>query len=583
MNDDPRGKIYDARLMRRLLAYVRPYRRLALSGLLVVMGSAGLVLVSPFLIRSVIDDGLGRRDYDLIVILACAYLAIELIRFVTDYLQSFLLQKLGQLSMRDLRMEVFAHLQRVPLKFYEEHKIGRIVTHTTNDIGALNELFSVGLITLVKDFVLIAAIAVVLLIIDLKFALVTLSVAPLLALVTWWFRRRLRENYRRVRAAVARLNGTVQENISGGRVIQLYGIEEERHDRFRRDNGEFLESTLSSIRAHALFAPFISLSSSLSLALILWYGGGEAMQKAISLGTLVLFIKYMPHLLTPIRDLGEKFSILQSAFAAAEKVFTVLDTPAGIVDRPGMTPAAALKGRVELDGLKFGYAADREILHGMTATIEPGQRVAVVGRTGAGKSTLSKLLVRFYEPTGGAIRLDGRDLREIPLGDLRRQVAMVSQEIFLFPGSILDNLRLGDESITREAAIEACRWTNADPFIRRLPDGYDHVLAEGGRNLSLGERQLLSFARALVRRPAVLILDEATASVDTRTERLIGEALERITRDRTSIIIAHRLATVKTADRVLVLEEGRIVEDGPPSKLLAEGGIFQSMHSLQFG
>ncbi len=429
---------------------------------------------------------------------------------------------------------------------------------------------------------MIVAISVLLLTINFEFGLVTLSVAPILALVTWGFRKALRQSYRRVRAAIGKLNSTVQENIGGVRVIQLFGIEEERHQKFQVDNKEFLDATLASVHSHAVFAPFIALTTSISLALILWYGGGQVIQKSITLGTLVLFIKFMPHLMNPIRDMGEKFTILQSAFAASERIFSVLDTPAGIVDKPGLAPLPAPKGEVELSHVRFGYQPERVILEDLNITLRAGERVAVVGKTGAGKSTLSKLLVRFYDPQSGAIRLDGRDLREIPLQDLRTAVAMVSQDIFIFPGTILDNIRLGNDSITREAVIEACQWTNAHTFIEKLPNSYDHPLAEGGRNLSLGERQLLSFARALARRPAVLILDEATASVDTRTEKLISEAVERLTRGRTSIIIAHRLATVQHADRVIVIEHGRIVEDGPPSKLLSEGGIFQTMHSLQF-
>jgi ATP-binding cassette subfamily B protein len=594
MDEDNRGKIYDARLMRRLLKYVRPYLGLALAGLFFVMATVGLVLLGPLIIRAIIDGGINRNPGtlealsaygitgDVISVLAFLFLGAEILRFVAEYMQGYLLQKLGQRSMRDLRLELFRHMQTLPLSFYEQHRVGRLVTHTTNDIGSLSELFSTGLVTLFKDVILIVAIAAVLLQTDFVFGLITLSVAPLLVVVTWWFRRTLRSAYRRVRAAIGKLNATMQENIGGVRVIQLFGIEEDRHRRFQEDNKEFMEATLDSVRSHAIFAPFISLSTSLSLALIFWYGGGAVIQNAITLGTLVLFIKFTPHLMNPIRDLGEKFTILQSAFAASERIFQILDAPPGIVDKPDLKPFSNPRGDLTMDDVRFGYQPEREILHGLTLDIPAGQRVAIVGKTGAGKSTLSKLLVRYYDPSSGAIRLDGRDLRDVPLKDLHSAVAMVTQDIFIFPGSILDNIRLGDESIPREAVIEACRWTNAHTFIEKMPGTYDAMLVEGGRNLSLGERQLLSFARALVRRPAVLILDEATASVDTRTERLIGQALDRITRGRTSIIIAHRLATVQNADRVVVIDHGRVVEDGPPSKLMSGGGIFQTMHALQF-
>jgi len=583
VDDERLGRIYDSRLFRRLLQFARPYRAIAYAGLALVMAAAALVMAGPLVIRSLIDLGIRGGDADMIVTLAFAYLGIELVRFTVEDAQGFFLQKLGQLAMRDLRLAVFRHLQKLPLSYFEENRVGRIVTRTTNDVASLTELFSVGLVTVFKDVILIAGISGVLLWLDWRVGLVTLSVAPFLAAGVWAFRRMLRGAFRRVRAAVSRLNATLQENIGGARVVQLLGIEEDRRGRFRRDNDEFLSASLFSTRTHAVFAPVISLTSALALALVFWYGGGQTIQQAITLGTLVAFVEFMPHLLTPIRDLGEKFTILQSAFAAAERVFGVLDTPVGIVDKPGLAPMPEARGELELEGVRFGYRPEVEVLRGVSLRVRPGERVALVGRTGSGKTTLSRLMARFYDPWAGTLRLDGRDLRDLPLADLRRHVAVVTQDVFIFGTSALENIRLGDRTIGLDRVIEACRWTNADGFIQRLPGGYDAPMAEGGRTISVGERQLLAFARALARQPAVLILDEATANVDTRTERQITEAIDRITRGRTAIVIAHRLATVRNADRVVVIEDGRIVEEGSPDKLLAaEGGLFRRMHSLQF-
>lgn len=581
-DEDRQGRIYDAKLFRRLVAYVRPYRALACGGLALVLTASGLVAAGPLIIRYLIDFGIRGNHAGTAAALAFAYLAVELLRFVVEYAQGYVLQRLGQVSMRDLRMAVFQHLQRLPMAYFERNRVGRIVTRTTNDVASLTELFSVGLVTIFKDVILIAGISAILLALNWQVGLVTLSAAPLVALAVWGFRRLLRGAFRRVRSAVARLNATMQENIHGAGVIQLLGIEADRYGRFRRDNEEFLAAAISSTRAHAVFAPVISIASALALGLVFWYGGGKTIEGAITLGTLVAFIEYMPHLLTPIRDLGEKFTILQSAFAAAERVFDVLDTPPGIVDAPGATPMPVARGELEFEGVRFGYAPGAEVLRGISLRVRPGERVALVGRTGSGKSTLARLAARFYDPWEGSVRLDGRDLRGIPLSDLRRHVAVVTQDVFIFGASALENVRLGDRSITPERAIEACRWTNADGFIARLPGGYDSPMAEGGRTISVGERQLLAFARALARRPSVLILDEATANVDTHTERRIVEALERITKGRTAIVIAHRLATVRNADRVVVVEDGRIVEEGPPAALLAsERGWFRRFHELQ--
>lgn len=572
----------DWRLFGRLLHYVRPYRWTAVLGVTMVLVAGALVIVGPLLIRNLIDEGIKTGDEGRITLLAMIFLGIEILRFGVEYVQGYLLQRLGQLSMRDLRMDVFAHLQKLPMRFYEEQPVGRIVTRTTNDVASLQELFSVGLVTLFKDIVLVGGIAITMLAVHFELGLVTLAAAPLVFLAVTAFRRRLRAAYRRVRGAVGRANATMQENLSGVRTIRIFGLEADRHGRFRSDNEELREAVLASVRTHAVFSPFVSVASATAMALVFWYGGDKVIQGAIGIGTLVAYIQWMPHLLTPIRDVGEKFNILQSALAAAERIFGVLDTKPEIIDRGEPAPLGEVKGEVELRGVRFGYREGREVLHEIDLRIRPGERVALVGRTGSGKTTISKLIARFYDPWSGTVRLDGRDLRGIPLADLRRQVAVVPQDVFIFSASALENVRLGDPALNRDRVVDACRRTNAHTFIERLPRGYDEPLAEGGGNLSVGERQLLALARALARRPAVLILDEATANVDTRTERLIAEATERMTRGRTTIVIAHRLSTIKNADRVVVIEEGRIVQDGPPEDLLCRAGLFRHMHRLQF-
>jgi ATP-binding cassette subfamily B protein len=575
-------RIRDLVLLARLIRYVRPYRWLALAGLLSVLAASGLVIAGPILVGKLIDDGILAEAPDVVAAIAFLYLGVQALRFAGEYGQIYLLQRLGQLTMRDLRMEVFEKLQKLPMAYYEKNPVGRIVTRSTNDVHSLQELFSVGLLHMFKDVVLVLGIAAALLWLDPVFGAVTLAAAPLVAVTVGVFRHLLRKAFRRVRAAVARVNGTVQENVNGAHVAQLFGIEEERHRRFRQDNDELRAAMTGSVRAHAMFVPMVSMASTTAMALVFWYGGGAAIQGAISLGVLVTFVEFMPHLINPIRDFGEKFTILQSAYAAAERVFGLMDEPPGIVDRPGLAPLPKPRGEVSFEGVRFGYEPGREILRGIDLRVRAGERVALVGRTGSGKTTIARLLARFYDPWAGAVRLDGRDLREVPLEDLRRGVAVVNQELFVFAASILENVRMGSGDVSRERAIEACRWTNAHTFAERRPEGYDRLLAEGGRDLSVGERQLLAFARALAREPAVLILDEATANVDTRTEQLIVEALDRITRGRTSIVIAHRLATVRRADRVVVIDDGRIVEEGAPERLLESRGTFRRLHELQF-
>ncbi|MHC4608573.1 MAG: ABC transporter ATP-binding protein, partial [Planctomycetota bacterium] len=456
----------DVRMLWRLAHYLRPYRLTAVTGFGLVMVGAGLVIAGPLIIRHLIDDGLMPGKMALVAAFALAYLGIEFTKFFVEYFQAFLLQRLGQLSMRDLRTAVFRHLQKLPFNFYEDHRVGAIVTRTTNDIQSLAELFSVALITLFKDFVLIVGISVALVVIHPELGLVTLAAAPAVVVAVIVFRRYLRLAYRRVRAAVAQLNTTVQENITGVRTIQLFGVEGERHERFSGDNRELRDAMLESIRMHAIFSPFVAVSSALALALVFWYGGNEVMAGGLSVGMLVAYIQYVPTLITPIRDMGEKFTILQSAFAGAERIFGVLDTPVEIADRPGLEPLEQARGEVAFEGVSFEYRPGIEVLHDISFRIAPGERVALVGKTGSGKTTIARLIARFYDPQQGRVTLDGRDLRDVAQADLRRAVSVVTQDVFLFADSVFENVRLGDERLSRERVEEACRWTHAETFVR---------------------------------------------------------------------------------------------------------------------
>jgi ATP-binding cassette subfamily B protein len=582
--DELQDRPYDLRLMRRLLSYLRPYRaRVALAVALLFAGAA-LELVGPYLTKVALDSAIPRRDTGLLGTLVGAYVGALVLSFLAEYAQALLTTWLGQRIMFDLRMEVFAHLQRLSLRYFDRNPVGRLMTRVTNDVEALNEAFSSGIVTVFGDVFTVLFIFAAMVRLDWRLALVTFSVLPFVAAAAFVFRGLIRRAYRDIRVRLARINAFLQEHVSGVRVVQLFGREREVRGRFGEINRDHLEAHLRSITYYALFFPVIEVLTAIALALILWYGGGETIQGTMTVGTVAAFLQYPRRFFRPIQDLSEKYNLLQGAMAASERIFELLDTEPEITDpdRPLHLPEPG-RGEIELQGVWFRYDPEGEwVLRGVSFRARPGERVAIVGATGAGKSTIIGLLMRFYEPQRGQILLDGVPIDRVPVAELRARVSLVLQDVFLFSEDVRRNIRLGSDEIGDEAVREAARRVGADPFIARLPRGYEQPLGERGTSLSVGERQLVSFARALAFDPLVLVLDEATSSVDSELEARIEEALRELMRGRTSLVIAHRLSTVQGADQILVLHHGEIRERGTHAELLRRGGLYARLYELQF-
>ncbi|HKN47268.1 MAG TPA: ABC transporter ATP-binding protein, partial [Candidatus Polarisedimenticolia bacterium] len=487
-----------------------------------------------------------------------------------------------------LRTRLFAHIQSLDSAFFDSYPVGRLMTRVTTDVESLADLFSSGVVSLLGDSVKLVAIVIILWWLNWRLALVTFMVAPVLFLLSAVFRGRIRQAYRDVRRRIARLNAYLQEAISGMLLVQLFRREAEDRREFESINQDHRDADLRSVVYESAFSAIVELVGTLATALTIWYGGGQILRGLLTFGTLVAFLEYTSRFFQPIRDLSSFYAVMQSAMASLERIFALFDMRPAISDPPATgalppAPAGSARGRVEFDAVRFAYRAGEEVLHGLGFTVEPGQRVAVVGATGAGKTTLIKLLIRLYDPVAGQIRLDGRDLRSLPLDYLRRQVGVVMQDHFLISGTIAENIAFGERGLSRDRLEAAARLVHADQFIRRLPEGYDEMVRERGNNLSVGQKQLISFARAVASDPVLLVLDEATSSVDRETEALVQAALQGLLQGRTSIIIAHRLATILGADRILVLHHGRLVEEGTDAELLARRGIYQRLYQLQFG
>ncbi len=582
-HDEILGKAYDARLMRRLLTYLRPHGRSVGISLAAIVAYSALQLVPPYLTKIAIDDHIATGTLDGLDRIAAAFLAVLAGSFVLEYVQTYTLQMMGQRIMYDLRMEIYRHLQRLDVRFYDRNPVGRLMTRVTTDVDALNDLFASGVIAVGRDVVTLAGIMVVLLWMDWRLALVAFSVLPAIALVTHWFRTNARESYRQVRARVARINAFLQENITGMATVQLCRAEGRQHARFEAVNGELRDAHRASIFYYATFYPAVELLGAVATALLLWYGGGRTLQGAVELGALVAFIQYAQRFFRPISDLSEKFNILQSAMASSERIFDLLDTPVEIRGTPGAEARApGGGGHLRFENVWFAYRDGDHVLRDVTFDVSPGERVGVVGATGAGKTTLINLLMRFYDVGRGRITMDGVDVREIPLTELRGRFGLVQQDVYLFSGSIRENVRLDNRSITERDVRRAIAAVRADRFIAGLPGGLDAAVGERGATLSAGQRQLLSFARALAFAPDVLVLDEATSSVDTDTERLIQDALRVLMEGRTTIAIAHRLSTVQDMDKILVFHRGELREVGNHQQLLARRGLYHMLYLLQY-
>jgi ATP-binding cassette, subfamily B, multidrug efflux pump len=578
------GKAYDAKLMRRLLQYLQPYRGKVALAIATLLAIAALELAGPLLTRHALDRAIPEGDSTLLGLLVAVFGATLVMGLLLEYAQTLLTTWIGQRVMYDLRNELFAHLQRLSVRFFDRNPVGRLMTRVTNDVEVLNELFSTGVVTVFGDIFTLVIILGALLLLDWRLALVTFAVLPFVALAAFVFRGLIRRAYREIRIRLARINSFLQERIVGVRVIQLFGRESETARRFDELNRDHLEAHLRSIRYYALFFPVIEVLTSVALALILWYGGGQVVQDAITIGTVAAFLQLARRFFRPIQDLSEKYNVLQGAMAASERIFALLDTPPEIRDRaePVALPAPG-RGEVEFRDVWFRYSDDAEwVLRGVSFHARPGERVAIVGATGAGKSTIINLLMRFYDVQRGEIRYDGVPIREAPIQDLRRRIGLVLQDVFLFSADVRYNVQLGADEIGEQRTLEAIRRVGAERFVQRLPGGLAQPLGERGASLSVGERQLVSFARALAFDPQLLILDEATSSVDAELEAQIEHALGELMQSRTSLVIAHRLSTVQNADRILVLHEGEVRERGTHAELLRRGGLYARLHELQF-
>ena len=587
------GKAYDARLMRRLLGYLRPYRPQVALAVAAIIGHSVLQLAPPYLTKIVIDRYIPAGDLSGLGLIAALYLATLLVSFALEYTQTWTMQVTGQRIMFDLRMQIFGHLQRLDLRFYDRNPVGRLMTRVTTDVDVLNELFTSGVVSIFGDVFTLLGIMIVLVWMDWRLALVAFSVLPLIVLITQWFRRNVRDSYRTVRTWIARINAFLQERITGAATVQLYRREPADLAAFETIDRRHRDANVDSIFYYAVFYPGIELVAALATALIIWVGGGWVGTGALTLGSLVAFLQYSQRFFRPISDMSEKFNVLQGAMASSERIFALLDEPVRIASggqQGRALPAAgerggrgyAAPGHIRFEDVTFAYVEGEPVLRHVSFDVRPGQRVAIVGATGSGKTTIVNLLLRFYDVQQGRITVDGTDMRDLPLEQVRAMFGLVLQDVHLFSGTIAGNIRLGREDIDDGAVRRAAEAVHASPFIARMPQGFDTPVAERGATLSVGQKQLLSFARALAFDPRVLILDEATSSVDTDTELLIRDALKVVMAGRTTIAIAHRLSTIQDMDRILVLHKGELRESGTHQELLAQRGIYHRLYQLQF-
>ncbi|MEK6716958.1 MAG: ABC transporter ATP-binding protein [candidate division NC10 bacterium] len=582
IDDEVLGKAYDARLVLRLLTYLRPYWFLVLLAILFLAGYTGAQLLGPYLVKVAIDEHIAAKDLAGLDRVALAYVGAVVLSFLFHFAHSYTTQYVGQWVMHDIRQRLFGHLQGHDLAFFDRNPVGRLMTRVINDVENLNELLSSGVVAFLGDTLMIAGIGVAMLLLEWRLGLVGIALLPVVILATNVYRARARENYRESRRILSRLNAYLNENISGMATVQAFGQERRNYLKFKDINTQNRDALLKSIHYNAIFFPLVEVCSAVTVSLILWRGGGMILDGAVHTGVVVAFIQYVQRMFQPIRDLAEKYNIFQAAMASSERIFRLLDEPAKVTAPSMPQQPRVARGAIEFEDVWLSYLPGEPVLRGISFRVEPGEKIALVGPTGHGKTSIISALCRFYDVERGRILVDGLDIREWDKTALRKHIGTVLQDVFLFSGTIGENITLGSPWITPEQIEEAARLVHASRFIERLPRRYQEEVQERGSTLSQGERQLLSFARALAFDPTILILDEATSSVDTETELLIQDALRVLLQDRTAIIVAHRLSTIQFVDRILVIHKGRIREQGTHEELLARQGIYYRMHQLQY-
>ena len=576
------GKAYDSRLMKRLLKYLKPYRWYVALGILSSIAVSALEAVRPWFTKHAVDVNIAQHDERGLLLTAVEFFAVLTIRGVIQYGNAYLTQWIGQRTIFDLRMQLYTHLQSRGLRFFDRHPLGRLITRVTNDIEVLNEMFSSGIVMVFSDVFTIAGILYFMFSMNWRLALWSLSVLPLLFYGTFLFRRKAREAYREVRIQIARINTFMQEHITGMTVDQIFNREKKSFQKFSDINATHRDANIKSILYYALFYPGVDLIGALAVGVIIWYAGVESLKGIITVGTVMAFLQYNEMFWRPIRDLSDKYNIMQTAMASSERVFAMLDDRTSVEDSGSPIALPDVRGEIEFRGVSFAYDKEEWVLKNVSFKINPGETAAIVGHTGAGKTTIINLLSRFYEFQRGEILIDGHDIRSVRKEDLRRQMAIVLQDVFLFSGDIKSNISLGNEGISADRIKAAARVVGAHRFIEAMPKQYDEEVKERGATLSVGQKQLISFARALAVHPKILILDEATSSVDTETEVLIQQAIKKLLQGRTSIVIAHRLSTIQRANKIIVMHKGEIREIGTHRELLALGGIYYKLYLLQY-
>ncbi|HRI46179.1 MAG TPA: ABC transporter ATP-binding protein [Ignavibacteriaceae bacterium] len=581
-DDEILGKAYDAKLMKRLLGFVKPYKQYVIAAIILNIIVAALGPLRPYLTKIAVDDYIVNSDYYGLMYITIGLFATLLFQSIIQYFLTYYTQYLGQKTIYDLRVKLFSHTQRLAAKFFDKTPIGRIVTRVTNDIESLNELFSSGIVMVFSDIFIILWILGFMFFLDWELSLVSLSVLPILIYGTFLFRKKVRESYRDVRFHLARLNSYMQEHVTGISVVQIFHKQKDEMKNFSSINKDHTTANINSIFYYAIFYPAVELISSAAIALIIWYGGGEIIQSKMTLGILFAFIQYTEMFFRPIRDLSEKYNIMQTAMASSERIFKLFDNDTIIKNPDNPVSVQSVKGEIEFKNVSFAYNDEDYVLKNISFKINPGETVAIVGATGAGKTSIINILTRFYDISKGEISLDGINITGLDKRDLRKHISVVLQDVYLFSGTIRSNITMNNPAISDVKMMEAASLVGANRFIENLPLKYDEPVKERGATLSVGQKQLISFARALAYNPQILILDEATSSVDTETELLIQNAIEKLLVGRTAIVIAHRLSTIQNADKIIVMHKGEIKETGNHQELLAKRGIYYKLYQLQY-